>query len=302
MKINWITRLKESLSKTACNLKSLIVNKKIDKNLYNELESDLLKADVGFETTQFLLSELKKIIYSKKLFNTEQVRNVLHNLLVNLLKSLEKPLIFKKCKPFVIMIVGVNGVGKTTTIGKLANYFKKRKKSVLLAACDTFRAAAYEQLLILGKYNDVPVISEKKITDPAAIAFNAINIAQKKNTDIVIVDTSGRLSTQSHLMRELKKIKKVIEKKIFELPYEIFLIIDGNTGQNTLSQIKEFSKILRITGLIITKLDGTTKGGILAAIAKKYSIPLYFIGIGEKIEDLQIFNAVDFVNALLNQN
>ncbi|BCG49638.1 signal recognition particle-docking protein FtsY [Candidatus Profftella armatura (Diaphorina cf. continua)] len=299
MKVNWITRLKESLSKTAFNLKSLIVNKKIDKNLYNELESDLLKADVGFETTQFLLNKLKKIIDSKKLFSTEQIKNVLHDLLVNLLKSLEKPLILKS-KPFVIMIVGVNGVGKTTTIGKLANYFKKRKKSVLLAACDTFRAAAYEQLLILGKYNDVPVITEKKITDPAAIAFNAINVAQKKNIDIVIVDTSGRLSTQSHLMRELKKIKKVIEKKIFKLPYEIFLIIDGNTGQNTLSQIKEFSKILHITGLIITKLDGTTKGGILAAIAKKYSIPLYFIGIGEKIEDLQIFNAVDFVNALLN--
>ncbi|MES2069048.1 MAG: signal recognition particle-docking protein FtsY [Pseudomonadota bacterium] len=298
-KRSWISRLKAGLSKTSSTLTTLFVGARIDDDLYEELESALLVADAGVEATQFLLNALKKKVKDGKLTEAEQVKAALKDLLLDLLTPLQKPLELGRHQPLVMMIAGVNGAGKTTTIGKLAKHLQTHHQSVVLAAGDTFRAAAREQLTIWGERNNVTVIAQES-GDPAAVAFDAVASARARGTDVVMVDTAGRLPTQLHLMEELKKIKRVIAKGMDSAPHEVLLIIDGNTGQNALAQVKAFDDALGLTGLVITKLDGTAKGGVLAAIAKTRPVPVYFIGIGEQIEDLQPFNAQEFVDALLN--
>lgn len=296
---SWLTRLKGSLSKTSSNLTTLFVGAKINDDLYDELESALLMADTGVEATQFLLDGLKKKVKEQKLTEAAQVKSALRSLLLELLTPLQKPLVLGREQPLVMMITGVNGAGKTTTIGKLAKHLQAHGQSVLLAAGDTFRAAAREQLMVWGERNNVNVIAQES-GDPAAVAFDAVHSAQARKIDVVMIDTAGRLPTQLHLMDELKKIKRVINKGMSSAPHEILLVIDGNTGQNALTQVKAFDDALGLTGLIVTKLDGTAKGGVLAAIVKARPVPVYFIGVGEKIEDLQPFNAGEFVDALLS--
>ncbi|MFZ6774126.1 signal recognition particle-docking protein FtsY [Undibacterium sp. SXout7W] len=298
-KRSWFSRLKAGLAKTSSNLTTLFIGARIDDDLYEELEAALLTADAGVEATQFLLNGLKKKVKEDKLTDAEQVKTALKELLKELLLPLQKPLELGRHQPLVMMIAGVNGAGKTTTIGKLAKHMQTHQQSVLLAAGDTFRAAAREQLTIWGQRNNVTVISQES-GDPAAVAFDAVASARARGIDVVMVDTAGRLPTQLHLMEELKKIKRVIAKGMDTAPQEILLIIDGNTGQNALAQVKAFDDALQLTGLVITKLDGTAKGGILAAIAKNRPVPVYFIGVGEQIEDLQPFNAQEFVDALFN--
>ncbi len=298
-KASWLSRLKAGLAKTSGSLTMLFVGAKIDDNLYEELESALLMSDAGIDATQFLLDQLKIQVRQNKLTEAEQVKTALKTLLINLLTPLQQSLELERHQPLVIMIAGVNGAGKTTTIGKLAKHMQAHGQSVLLAAGDTFRAAAREQLTVWGERNNVTVIAQES-GDPAAVAFDAVHSAVAKGTNVVMVDTAGRLPTQLHLMEELKKIKRVVGKGLESAPHEVLLVIDGNTGQNALAQVKAFDDALNLTGLIITKLDGTAKGGILAAIAKTRPIPVYFIGIGEKIDDLQPFNAHEFVDALLS--
>ena len=296
---SWMKRLKAGLSKTSTSLTTLFVGARIDDELYEELEAALLMADAGVEATQFLLNGLKRRVKEQKLTDASQVKTALRALMVELLTPLQKPLVLGREQPLVMMIAGVNGAGKTTTIGKLAKHMQAHGQSVLLAAGDTFRAAAREQLTVWGERNNVTVISQQS-GDPAAVAFDAVHSAQARKTDVVMVDTAGRLPTQLHLMDELKKIKRVIGKGMASAPHEVLLVIDGNTGQNALAQVQAFDDALSLTGVVITKLDGTAKGGVLAAIAKVRPVPVYFIGVGEKIEDLQPFNAEDFVDALLS--
>ncbi|MBG7620759.1 signal recognition particle-docking protein FtsY [Herbaspirillum sp. AP02] len=298
-KRSWLSRLKAGLSKTSSNLTTLFVGARIDDDLYEELESALLVSDAGVEATQWLLDELKKKVKAERLTEAAQVRTALRTLLIDLLQPLQRPLVLGRDKPLVMMIAGVNGAGKTTTIGKLALHLQAHGQSVLLAAGDTFRAAAREQLAVWGERNNVQVIAQES-GDPAAVAYDSVHSAQARGTHVVMVDTAGRLPTQLHLMDELKKIKRVIAKAMSSAPHEVLLVIDGNTGQNALAQVKAFDDALGLTGLVVTKLDGTAKGGILAAIAKTRPVPLYFIGVGEKIEDLQPFNATEFVDALLS--
>ena len=298
-KQSWLTRLKTGLSKTSNNLTSLFIGARIDDDLYEELESALLMADTGMDATQHVLDELKKQVKLQKLTEAQQVKAALKSILIDFLTPLEKTLELGRHQPMVMMIAGVNGAGKTTTIGKLAKHLQAHHQSVILAAGDTFRAAAREQLTVWGERNNVTVISQES-GDPAAVAFDSVSSAIAKGTNVVMVDTAGRLPSQLHLMEELKKIKRVVSKGMDSAPHEVLLVIDGNTGQNALSQVKAFDDALGLTGLVITKLDGTAKGGILAAIAKTRPIPVYFIGIGEKIEDLQPFNAREFVDALLD--
>uniref|UniRef100_UPI0035D50CEE signal recognition particle-docking protein FtsY n=1 Tax=Glaciimonas immobilis TaxID=728004 RepID=UPI0035D50CEE len=297
-KRSWLTRLKTGLSKTSSNLTTLFVGAKINDDLYEELESALLVSDAGVDATQFVLNALKKTVKDERLTDALQVKAALRSILIKLLTPLQKPMEIGKHQPLVMMIAGVNGAGKTTTIGKLAKHLQAHKQSVLLAAGDTFRAAAREQLTIWGERNNVSVIAQES-GDPAAVAFDAVHSAQARGINVVMIDTAGRLPTQLHLMEELKKVKRVIAKGMASAPHEILLVIDGNTGQNALAQVKAFDDALGLTGLVITKLDGTAKGGILAAIAITRAIPVYFIGVGEQIEDLQPFDATDFVDALL---
>jgi fused signal recognition particle receptor len=298
-KNTWLNRLKAGLSKTSSSLTTLFVGARIDDALYEELESALLMSDAGVDATQFLLDALKRKVKNEKLTEAAQVKTALRALLIDMLTPLQKPLVLGRHQPLVMMIAGVNGAGKTTTIGKLAKHLQAHRQSVLLAAGDTFRAAAREQLTVWGQRNNVTVISQES-GDPAAVAFDAVHSAQARNIDVVMVDTAGRLPTQLHLMEELKKIKRVIGKGLPEAPHEVLLVIDGNTGQNALTQVKAFDDALGLTGLVVTKLDGTAKGGVLAAIARARPIPVYFIGVGEQIEDLQPFNAQEFVEALLD--
>lgn len=298
-KRSWLSRLKSGLAKTSSNLTTLFVGAKIDEDLYEELESALLMSDTGVEATQHLLDALKKKVKDNKLTDSTQVREALKSLFVDLLVPLQKPLELGRHQPLVMMIAGVNGAGKTTTIGKLAKHMQRHDQSVLLAAGDTFRAAAREQLAIWGERNNITVIAQES-GDPAAVAFDAVSSARARGTNVVMIDTAGRLPTQLHLMDELKKIKRVIAKGMESAPHEVLLVIDGNTGQNALAQVKAFDDAIGLTGLVITKLDGTAKGGILAAIAKTRPVPVYFIGVGEQIEDLQPFNASEFVDALLS--
>ncbi len=297
-KKSWMERLKAGLSKTSSNLSLLFVGARIDEDLYEELEAALLMADAGMDATQFLLDGLRRKVKEEKLLDAAAVKGALRTLMTDLLRPLEKPLELGRHEPLVMMIAGVNGAGKTTTIGKLAKHMQKYQQSVLLAAGDTFRAAAREQLMVWGQRNNITVIAQES-GDPAAVAFDAVQSGKARKMDVVMVDTAGRLPTQLHLMEELKKIKRVIGKGMDGAPHEVLLVIDGNTGQNALAQVKAFDDALTLTGLVITKLDGTAKGGVLAAIARTRPIPVYFIGVGEKIEDLQPFNANEFVEALL---
>nr|WP_205609923.1 signal recognition particle-docking protein FtsY [Noviherbaspirillum galbum] len=298
-KRSWLQKLKAGLSKTSTNLTTLFVGAKIDDDLYEELETALLVSDAGVEATQWLLDALKKKVKAEKLTEAAQVKTALRALLIEMLAPLQKPMVLGRHQPTVMMIAGVNGAGKTTTIGKLAKHLQMHEQSVLLAAGDTFRAAAREQLAIWGERNNVTVISQES-GDPAAVAFDAVQSARARGINVVMVDTAGRLPTQLHLMEELKKIRRVISKGMSSAPHEVLLVIDGNTGQNALAQVKAFDDALQLTGLVVTKLDGTAKGGVLAAIAKTRPVPVYFIGVGEKIEDLQPFNAEEFVDALLS--
>jgi fused signal recognition particle receptor len=297
-KQSWMARLKSGLSKTSSSLSLLFVGAKIDDDLYDELEAALLMADAGMPATEFLLTNLRRKVKEDKLLDAAAVKGALKVLLRDMLKPLEKPLELGRHEPMVMMIAGVNGAGKTTTIGKLAKHMQRYEQSVLLAAGDTFRAAAREQLMVWGQRNNVSVISQES-GDPAAVAFDAVQAGKARGMDVVMIDTAGRLPTQLHLMDELKKIKRVLTKGMDGAPHEILLVIDGNTGQNALAQVKAFDDALQLTGLVITKLDGTAKGGVLAAIARTRPIPVYFIGVGEKVDDLQPFSADEFVEALL---
>ncbi|QGA36579.1 signal recognition particle-docking protein FtsY [Burkholderia glumae] len=297
-KKSWIARLRSGLSKTSTSLTNVFVNTRIDDELYEELEAALLMSDAGIDATEYLLGALREKVRAERLSDPLQVKAALRALLVDLLAPLEKSLMLGRAQPLVMMIAGVNGAGKTTSIGKLAKHLQRFDQSVLLAAGDTFRAAAREQLAIWGERNNVTVVQQES-GDPAAVIFDAVGAARARKIDVVMADTAGRLPTQLHLMEELRKVKRVIGKAQSDAPHEVLLVIDANTGQNALAQVKAFDDALGLTGLIVTKLDGTAKGGILAAIARQRPIPVYFIGVGEKVEDLQPFNAEEFADALL---
>jgi fused signal recognition particle receptor len=294
-------RIKKGLSKTreklTTELTSLFTGKKIDEALFEELETILLTSDVGISATTYLLESIRASVKKNNIENADEIKGLLKEKLIELLTPIENPLVIKGTNPYVIMVVGVNGAGKTTTIGKLTKIFLDENKSVLIAAGDTFRAAATEQLQVWGQRNNVHVVSQAS-GDPSAVIFDAINSAKAKNIDIVIADTAGRLPTQKHLIDEITKVKRVINKCHAEAPHEILLVLDANTGQNAISQLKIFNEALGITGLALTKLDGTAKGGVIAAIAKEKPTPLRYIGIGETIDDLKVFNAQEFVDAL----
>ncbi|MDD5240337.1 MAG: signal recognition particle-docking protein FtsY [Sulfuricella sp.] len=297
----WAARLRQGLTKTRDNLgkqiSGLLGGGKIDDELYEELETALLSADVGVSATQHLLDDLKNRVKRDRLEDAAQLKAALRDGLEALLVPLEAPLDISAHRPYVIMLAGVNGAGKTTTIGKLAKHFQAQGKSVLLAAGDTFRAAAREQLAVWGERNNVTVITQEG-SDSAAVIFDAIHAARARGIDIVLADTAGRLPTQLHLMEELKKIKRVIAKAEPDAPHEIMLVLDANTGQNAIAQVKSFDDALQVTGLVLTKLDGTAKGGVIAAIAKTRPIPVRFIGVGEQIDDLRPFVAREFAEAL----
>jgi fused signal recognition particle receptor len=297
-KQSWMARLRSGLSKTSAGLTGIFVRTKIDDDLYEELETALLMSDAGVEATDFLLGALREKVRTQRLTDPQQVKAALRGLIVDLLRPLEKSLVLGRAQPLVMMIAGVNGAGKTTSIGKLAKHLQRFEQSVLLAAGDTFRAAAREQLAIWGERNNVTVVSQES-GDPAAVIFDAVSAARARKIDVVMADTAGRLPTQLHLMEELRKVKRVIGKAYDGAPHEVLLVIDANTGQNALAQVKAFDDALSLTGLIVTKLDGTAKGGILAAIARQRPVPVYFIGVGETVEDLQPFNAEEFADALL---
>jgi fused signal recognition particle receptor len=294
----WMSRLRSGLSKTSKNLTTLFVGVKVDEALFEELETALLMADAGVDATEYLLGELRRRIKAERIETAEGVKTALRDLLIELLHPLEKTMVLGREQPMVIMIAGVNGAGKTTSIGKLCKHFQTYGQSVLLAAGDTFRAAAREQLVVWGQRNNVTVVARES-GDPAAVIYDAVNAARARGIDIVMADTAGRLPTQLHLMEELKKVRRVTAKAMATAPHETLLVIDGNTGQNALAQVKAFDDALGLTGLIVTKLDGTAKGGILAAIARQRPVPVYFIGVGEQVEDLQPFSAREFADALL---
>lgn len=299
---NWASRLKRGLARTrnqlGGQLASLLGSGKIDDALYQDLENTLLCADMGVAATQYLLEKMRARAQRENLQQAAELRAILRQSLLDLLAPLVKSIDTGGRRPFIIMLAGVNGSGKTTSIGKLAKYFQAQGKSVLLAAGDTFRAAAREQLQTWGERNNVTVIAQEK-GDPAAVIFDAIHAAKARAIDIMLADTAGRLPTQLHLMEEIKKVKRVIAKAEPSAPHEILLVLDANTGQNALNQVKAFDDALGLTGLIITKLDGTAKGGAIAAIARNRPVPVRFIGIGEKVDDLRPFDAGEFVEALL---
>lgn len=295
----WLARLKQGLARTSHQFSAFVGLRKIDEDLLEELETALLMADCGVEATTWLLDELRAQWKQENLKTADELQAALAKLLTGLLAPLEAPLDVSTHQPFVIMLVGVNGAGKTTSIGKLAKHFQAQGKSVLLAAGDTFRAAAREQLATWGERNGVTVISQQS-ADSAAVIFDAISAAQARGVDVVLADTAGRLPTQLHLMEEIAKVKRVIAKANGVGPHEVLLVLDGNIGQNALAQLKAFDAAVGVTGLVITKLDGTAKGGVLAAIARQCPRPLRFIGVGEGIEDLQPFVAAQFVGALFD--
>ena len=301
-KRSWLARLKEGLSRTGQTLGGLFVGVKVDENLFEELETALIMADAGLEATDKLLTALRARVRKERLDDPAKVKAALRDILADHLKPLEKTFPLGTAKPLVIMIAGVNGAGKTTSIGKLANHFQTQGAKVLLAAGDTFRAAAREQLIEWGARNNVTVIAQEG-GDPAAVAFDAVNAGRARDAGVVMVDTAGRLPTQLHLMEELKKIRRVIGKAEGAAPHEVLLVVDGNTGQNAIAQIKAFDAAIKLTGLVVTKLDGTAKGGTLAAVAAGSQgvrpVPVYWIGVGEGLNDLQPFVAREFATALL---
>ncbi|MEW6133894.1 MAG: signal recognition particle-docking protein FtsY [Pseudomonadota bacterium] len=302
----WAQRLKAGLAKSREKLGGRLgglfsAGHRIDEDLYEELETILLTADVGVDATEALLERLRKQVAREHLSDAAALRSALAEALTELISPLEKPLDTTTAKPFIIMLAGVNGAGKTTSIGKLAKLYQSEGKSVLLGAGDTFRAAAREQLQVWGERNNVTVISQEK-GDSASVIFDAVNAARARGIDIVLADTAGRLPTQLHLMEELRKVKRVIQKLDGTAPHEVLLVLDGNTGQNMVSQVKAFDDALGVTGLIITKLDGTAKGGALAAIAASRPIPVRYIGVGEGLDDLKPFVARDYVEALIGES
>ena len=303
-KLSWAARLKQGLTKSrdkmAKSLAGVFGGGQIDEDLYEELETVLITSDMGMEATEYLMKDVRDRVSLKGLKDGNELRGALKDALYDLIKPLEKPLVLPETKePFVIMLAGINGAGKTTSIGKLAKYFQAQGKSVLLAAGDTFRAAAREQLQAWGERNNVTVISQTT-GDSAAVCFDAVQAAKARSIDIVLADTAGRLPTQLHLMEEIKKVKRVLQKAMPDAPHEIIVVLDANIGQNAVNQVKAFDEALGLTGLIVTKLDGTAKGGILAALASDRPVPVRYIGVGEGIDDLRPFNAKAFVDALLD--
>ena len=325
----WLSRLTAGLRKTGSSIATVFTGTQIDDALYEELETALLMADTGVKATEHLLADLKKRVKDHKATDPAAVKGLLAEAMADLLRPLEKPLVIGEHKPTVIMVAGVNGAGKTTSIGKLTRHLSDSGASVLLAAADTFRAAAREQLAVWATRNTVDIVTQEG-GDPAAVSFDAVAAGKARGKDVVLVDTAGRLPTQLHLMEELKKIKRTIAKAGHDgerspagppqggtappggsaprdagsvgasMPHEVLLVIDGNTGQNALNQVKAFDDALGLTGLIITKLDGTAKGGVICAIARERPVPVYFIGVGEKLEDLETFSAREFAQALLS--
>lgn len=295
----WLDRLKAGLRKTGSSIATVFTGTQIDDALYEELEEALLMADTGVKATTHLLADLKRRVKDSKTTDPAAVKGLLADALADLLRPLEKALVIGEHTPTVIMVAGVNGAGKTTSIGKLTKHLAGEGAAVLLAAADTFRAAAREQLGVWADRNTVEIVSQEG-GDPAAVSFDAVTAGKARGKDVVLVDTAGRLPTQLHLMEELKKIRRVVTKADATAPHEVLLVIDGNTGQNALAQVRAFDDALQLTGLIVTKLDGTAKGGVLAAIAQERPIPVYFIGVGEKLEDLETFNAREFAQALLS--
>lgn len=303
-KLGWAARLKQGLTKSrdkmAKSLAGVFGGGQIDEDLYEELETVLITSDMGMEATEYLMKDVRDRVSLKGLKDGNELRGALKEALYDLIKPLEKPLVLPETKePFVIMLAGINGAGKTTSIGKLAKYFQVQGKSVLLAAGDTFRAAAREQLQAWGERNNVTVISQTT-GDSAAVCFDAVQAAKARGIDIVLADTAGRLPTQLHLMEEIKKVKRVLQKAMPDAPHEIIVVLDANIGQNAVNQVKAFDDALGLTGLIVTKLDGTAKGGILAALASDRPVPVRYIGVGEGIDDLRPFDARAFVDALLD--
>jgi len=306
-KAGLFTRLKDRLARTRSNLTeglaSLVLGKKaIDDELLEELETRLLLADVGVEATQQIVRDLTARVARKQLADADALLQALREDLLAILQPCDQPLAVPNGrKPFVILMVGVNGTGKTTTIGKLARRYKDRGLNVMLAAGDTFRAAAVEQLQVWGQRNDIPVIAQHSGADSASVVYDALQAAKARGADLLIADTAGRLHTQSNLMEELKKIKRVLSKIDPEAPHEVMLVVDAGTGQNALAQAVQFHEAVGVTGITLTKLDGTAKGGIIFAIAKRLGVPIRFIGVGEGIEDLREFNATEFVDALFEK-
>ncbi|WP_354595900.1 signal recognition particle-docking protein FtsY, partial [Hydrogenophaga sp. 2FB] len=295
----WLDKLKSGLRKTGSSIATVFTGTQIDEALYEELESALLMADTGVKATTHLLADLKRRVKDSKTTDPAAVKGLLADAIADLLAPLQKPLVIGEHKPTVVMVAGVNGAGKTTSIGKLTRHLADEGATVLLAAADTFRAAAREQLAVWADRNTVEIITQQG-GDPAAVSFDAVTAGKARGRDVVLVDTAGRLPTQLHLMEELRKIKRVVQKADASAPHEVLLVIDGNTGQNALNQVKAFDDALQLTGLIITKLDGTAKGGVLCAIAREKPVPVYFIGVGEKLEDLETFDAREFAQALLS--
>jgi fused signal recognition particle receptor len=301
--LSWAARLKQGLTRTRSQLGNqlgaLFGGGKIDEEVYEELETILLTSDIGINATQALLEDIRKEVKRQALSDTTQLKTALQEALIRLLEPLAQPLDTGTHQPYVIMLAGVNGAGKTTTIGKLAHRLQQQGKSVLIAAGDTFRAAAREQLQAWGERNQVHVIAQEG-GDPAAVIFDAIHSAKARGIDVVLADTAGRLPTQLNLMEEIRKVHRVIGKALPGAPHEVLLVLDANTGQNAVTQVKAFDDALKVTGLALTKLDGTAKGGVIAAIAKERPIPIRFVGVGEQLDDLQAFNAREFVEALFS--
>jgi len=300
----WFNRLKQGLTKTRAQLGARLSGlfgpgRKLDAEFYDELETVLLVSDVGVPATAHLLDVLRARAKRERFTEAAQLKTALREALLDLLRPIALPLEITAHRPFVIMLAGVNGSGKTTSIGKLASYYQSQHKTVLLAAGDTFRAAAREQLMVWGERNNVTVVAQQS-GDAAAVIYDAIGAATARGIDIVLADTAGRLPTQLHLMEEIRKVKRVIDKALPGAPHEVLLVLDANTGQNALSQVKAFDDALGVTGLVLTKLDGTARGGVIAAIARQNPIPLRFVGVGEAIDDLRPFVAEEFVDALLD--
>ncbi|MBW8828218.1 MAG: signal recognition particle-docking protein FtsY [Burkholderiales bacterium] len=295
----WLTKLRNGLRKTGSSIAQVFTGTQIDDALYEELEGALLMADAGVKATEFLLEDLRRRVKEAKATDPAVVKGLLSDAVTELLQPLEKQLVIGEASPTVMMVVGVNGAGKTTSIGKLTRHLADAGEIVLLAAADTFRAAAREQLAVWAGRTNVEIVSQEG-GDPSAVTFDAVVAGKARRCDVVIADTAGRLPTQLHLMEELRKIKRTINKAQDAAPHEVLLVVDGNTGQNALAQVKAFDDALTLTGLVVTKLDGTAKGGVLAAIARERPVPVYFIGVGEKLEDLETFDAREFANALLD--
>ncbi|MDR1967725.1 MAG: signal recognition particle-docking protein FtsY [Burkholderiaceae bacterium] len=300
----WLDRLKSGLRKTGSSITAVFTGARIDEALYENLETALLLADTGVAATEFLLDDLKRRVKAQHATEAAQVKTLLQDAITDLLLPLERALVVGAYHPTVIMVAGVNGAGKTTSIGKLTRHLADAGASVLLAAADTFRAAAREQLTVWADRNQVEIISQQG-ADPSAVAFDAVAAGRARGRDVVLIDTAGRLQTQKHLMDELTKIRRVVAKADLTAPHEVLLVIDGNTGQNALAQVRAFDAAAQLTGLIVTKLDGTAKGGVLCAIAREHAaraqpLAVYFIGVGEQLQDLQTFKAREFAQALVN--